>query len=81
MKLIKELLEGDELNIKKITDLSPLTAVLDCGSKYLIEKIDVQTGLTRIDVCGQIMTIMFEDISMILDGDYNEYSTDYFWIK
>lgn len=73
--------EGDLLNMQKINSLSgPLTARFLDGYEWTIESIDIQTGLMRIDVCGQIDLESFSMVRTIIDGEGIEHESDDFYL-
>ena len=73
---------GDMLNMKKFNALpSPVTARLFSGSEHWIESLCVQTGLMRLDVCGQIDLSEFSLVKTLVDIDGGEHDPDDFWIE
>lgn len=77
----RDVQEGDDINGEKFNRLpGPVTARILGGQEFWIETVDVQTGSTRLDVCGQIDHIPFSNILMLIDADGVEYDPDEFWV-
>lgn len=73
--------EGDLLNGGRFNALpSPVTAKMCGGDEWWVESLDVQTGLMRLDVCGQIDLRHFGEVIMLTDINGVTYDPDSFWI-
>lgn len=61
---------ADLLNMEFINSLShPLYACERSGWKWPVHDIDVETGMMRIDVSGQLQVTRLEEYSFIEDSD------------
>ena len=69
----------DILNIERINSIGPIVVEMS-GSKYDLESVCVETGLSRINVCGLVQNCCWSDFSKIIDWDANEYDPDLFYI-
>lgn len=73
---------GDVICIEKFNSLSsPVTASMYGGGEYWIETLDVQTGLMRLDVCGQIDLSSFGLVKSLIDADGISHDPDDFWVE
>ena len=71
----------DIIDLGKFNSLpSPVTARILSGAEYWIETLDVQTGLMKIDVCGQVDLTSFAEVLMLIDADGIEHNPDDFWM-
>ena len=70
----------DILSAKKINALGSVIVEMD-GSRYDLEFVCVETGCSRIWVCGLGQNCHWDDFSKILDWYHNEYDPDSFYIN
>ena len=72
---------ADVLSIEKINGLQhPITARFYGGDEWMVELIDVQTGLMRIDVCGKSQRMHFDEVTQLVDVNGESHDSDYFWV-
>lgn len=70
----------DILSEEKINALGPIVVEMN-GSKYDLEFVCVQTGCSRINVCGLGQNCHWDYFDKILDWDNNEYDPISFYIN
>lgn len=71
----------DLLNMGYINSLpQPFMARLLGGDWWEVESIDVETGLTRILVCGLLQVVHFGDITAFRDMDGTEHYPESFYL-
>lgn len=79
---VADIQKGDIINGVKFNALSsPVTAKIAGGGEWWIESLDVQTGLMRLDICGQIDLCHFCEVIELIDYNGNKYDPDDFWIN
>lgn len=69
----------DMLNMDKINALPPSLWAKVGGMFWPVHDIDVETGLMRIDVCGQLQVEMFGGVTKLRDGTGAEHEVDDFY--
>jgi hypothetical protein len=70
---------GDTLDCELINSLGHLVGVKR-GSEYDIESVCVQTGVTRMNVCGLVDIVDFIEFEKIIGEDGVERDVDEFYL-
>lgn len=72
----------DKLLIDKINGLpQPLSARFCGGDIWPVERIDVETGLMRVDVVGKLQKTDFATVTHLIDSAGQHHDSDEFYAE